>query len=51
MVHLSVAIGRFVEALFWAIFRAAGWVAVLAAAVMGAAVLLVLLVRRMLRRR
>lgn len=29
MIHLSVAIGRFVEALFWGIFRVAGGVAVL----------------------
>ena len=35
MIHLSVAIGRFVEALFWAIFRVAGGIAglVLAAAI------------------
>ncbi len=28
MIGLSVAVGRFVEALFWAIFRVAGVVAV-----------------------
>ena len=51
MIGLSVAVGRFVEALFWAIFRVAGGVAV--AAVVG---LLILLVgyaglRRLLKRR
>ncbi|MFS0772052.1 hypothetical protein [Sphingomonas sp. 1P08PE] len=51
MISLSVAVGRFVEALFWAIFRVAGTVA--AAAVLGAAVLLVagVVVRRWLRQR
>ena len=41
MIHLSVAIGRFVEALFWGIFRAAGGIAiaVVAAAVLAVAVL------------
>ena len=39
MVHLTVAIGRFVEALLWAIFRAVGWVALL---IIGVAVLGVL---------
>jgi hypothetical protein len=29
MIHLSVAIGRFVEALFWAIAHVAGWIALL----------------------
>ena len=38
MIHLSVAIGRFVEALFWGIFRAAGGIAAL---VVGAAILTV----------
>ncbi len=38
MIHLSVAIGRFVEALFWGIFRTAGWVALLA---VGAAIVLI----------
>ncbi len=51
MVHLSVAIGRFVEALFWAIFRAAGWVALLVAAVMLACALLFLGARGLWRRR
>ena len=41
MIHLSVAIGRFVEALFWGIFRAAGGiaVAVVAAVIVAVAVL------------
>ena len=38
MIHLSVAIGRFVEALFWGIFRTAGWVAML---VVGGALVLI----------
>ncbi|MBB5714506.1 hypothetical protein [Sphingomonas aerophila] len=38
MIGLSVAIGRFVEALFWAIFRVAGSLAV--AAVGGVLILL-----------
>jgi hypothetical protein len=37
MIHLSVAIGRFVEALFWAIAQVAGWVTLLVVA--GAAAL------------
>ena len=41
MIHLSVAIGRFVEALFWGIFRTAGWVAML---VVGTALVLIALV-------
>ena len=45
MIHLSVAIGRFVEALFWAIVRVAGWVTVLVAAVALAAFVLFLLGR------
>ncbi len=49
MIGLSVAVGRFVEALFWAIFRVAGTVA--AAVVFGLAVLIVagVFVRRYLR--
>ncbi|GGB24579.1 hypothetical protein GCM10011380_12650 [Sphingomonas metalli] len=51
MIGLSVAIGRFVEALVWAIFRVAGTVAV--AVILGLAVLLVVgvFVRRWLRHR
>ena len=41
MIHLSVAIGRFVEALFWGIFRAAGGIAALA---IGAAIVTVAVV-------
>jgi hypothetical protein len=43
MIHLSVAIGRFVEALFWGIFRVAGGIAglVLAAAIVLIAVVAV----------
>ena len=51
MVHLSVAIGRFVEALFWAILRAAGWVAVLVALAAAAGALVFVAVRRVVRRR
>ena len=51
MIGLSVAIGRFIEALFWAIARVAGVVSI--AAVAGAVVLggLWLLGRRVWRRR
>ncbi len=51
MIGLSVAVGRFVEALFWAIFRVAGTVA--AAVVMGIAVLVVcgVFARRWMRQR
>lgn len=45
VIHLSVAIGRFVEALFWAIVRVAGWVTVLVAAVTLAVFVLFLLGR------
>ena len=51
MIGLSVAVGRFVEALFWAIFRVAGVVAggvLLAAAV---AITAWLVLRRLWRRR
>ncbi len=51
MIHLSVAIGRFVEALFWAILRAAGWVAFAVAGVMLACALLFFGARRLWRRR
>jgi hypothetical protein len=51
MIGLSVAIGRFVEALFWAILKVAGGVAGIVFA--GALVLLVaaLLLRRAMRKR
>jgi hypothetical protein len=50
MIGLSVAVGRFVEALFWAIFRVAGTVAMLA--VLGATALIVagVFARRWIRR-
>lgn len=51
MIGLSVAIGRFVEALFWAIFRVAGSVAALAIVAALALVVLLLSARRVLRRR
>ncbi|HXH14872.1 MAG TPA: hypothetical protein VNJ10_01940 [Sphingomonas sp.] len=51
MIGLSVAVGRFVEALFWGIFRVAGAVAgVLILGVIAAAVLWIVL-RKMLARR
>ncbi len=45
MIHLSVAIGRFFEALFYAMLRGAGVVAGTVAAVALAGVLLFLLAR------
>ena len=51
MIGLSVAIGRFIEALFWAILRVAGTVTV---AVFAAAIVLavgVILIRRVWRKR
>ncbi|GAA3716499.1 hypothetical protein GCM10022268_26180 [Sphingomonas cynarae] len=51
MIGLSVAVGRFVEALFWAIFRVAGVVAggvLLAAAI---AITAWFVLRRLWRRR
>ncbi len=51
MVHLSVAIGRFVEALFWAIFRAVGWVVLMVVLAVGAGVLAFVAIRRLARRR
>ena len=51
MIGLSVAIGRFVEALFWAIFRVAGSLAV---AVVGGVLILLLSyvgIRWLLKRR
>ena len=49
MVHLSVAIGRFFEALFYAILKIAGWVALEVVAGAAALVLALLAARRMLR--
>ncbi|WP_267381572.1 MULTISPECIES: hypothetical protein [unclassified Sphingomonas] len=51
MIGLSVAVGRFVEALFWAIFRVAGVVAGVALSGLVALALVVWLVRRLWRRR
>jgi hypothetical protein len=51
MIGLSVAVGRFVEALFWAIFRVAG--AVAGAAILGTIglVVLALVARHIVARR
>jgi len=49
MVHLSVAVGRFFEALFYAILKIAGWAALGVIASAGGLVLLFVLARRMLR--
>ena len=51
MIGLSVAIGRFVEALFWAILKIAGSIAALAAAGLLAVVALALLAHRAWARR
>lgn len=51
MIHLSVAIGRFVEALFFAILRVAGVVTLGAVAAAVGMVLILLLVRRLARGR
>lgn len=51
MIGLSVAIGRFVEALFWAIFRVVGAVAGVAILTVLGLVALWLIGRRVLRRR
>lgn len=51
MIHLSVAIGRFVEALFYAILRVAGWVTLAVAAAALAGVILVMAARWMVARR
>ena len=51
MIGLSVAVGRFVEALFWAILRVAGTVAVAAVAAMLMLAVVGLLVRRAWRKR
>lgn len=47
MIGLSVAVGRFVEALFWAILRVAGVVTVAVIAVAVAALLAVVVVRKL----
>jgi hypothetical protein len=51
MIGLSVAVGRFVEALFWAILRVAGTVAVGAVAATLMLAVIGLLVRRVWRKR
>ncbi|MBB4153830.1 hypothetical protein GGQ80_001736 [Sphingomonas jinjuensis] len=51
MIGLSVAVGRFVEALFWAILRVAGTAAVAVAFVAGAAVLVLVVARKLWARR
>ncbi|WP_170209843.1 hypothetical protein [Sphingomonas oligophenolica] len=48
MIGLSVAVGRFVEALFWAIMRVAGAVSVAAVAAVVAAVMVWIVVRKLL---
>jgi len=50
LIHLSVAIGRFVEALFYAILRVAGGIALAVIAIAFAGFLLFMLARRMTRR-
>lgn len=47
MIGLSVAVGRFVEALFWAILKVAGWVTVAVVGVAVAAVMAVIVVRKL----
>ena len=47
MIGLSVAVGRFVEALFWAILRVAGVVSVAVVAVAAAALLAFFLARKL----
>ncbi|WP_210356701.1 MULTISPECIES: hypothetical protein [Sphingomonas] len=47
MIGLSVAVGRFVEALFWAILRVAGVVSVAVVAVAAAALLAFILARKL----
>ncbi|RXD05136.1 hypothetical protein EQZ23_08445 [Sphingomonas sp. UV9] len=51
VIGLSVAVGRFVEALFWGIFRVAGAVAGVLVLGVLAAVVVWVLVRKMLARR
>lgn len=46
MIGLSVAVGRFVEALFWAILRVAGVVTVAVVAVAAAALLAWIVLRK-----
>jgi len=46
MIGLSVAVGRFVEALFWAILRVAGVVTVAVVAVAAAALLAFVILRK-----
>lgn len=50
MIHLSVAIGRFVEALFYAILRVAGVVTLVVVGVAFAGTVLFLLARWMIAR-
>jgi len=47
MIGLSVAVGRFVEALFWAILRVAGVVAVAVVAIAAAALLAWIVARKL----
>lgn len=47
MIGLSVAVGRFVEALFWAILRVAGVVTVAVVAVAVAALLIWIVARKL----
>ena len=49
MVHLSVAIGRFFEALFYAILKIAGWAALEVILAAGALIGALLVARRMLK--
>ncbi|WP_404367416.1 hypothetical protein AB5I39_12765 [Sphingomonas sp. MMS24-J45] len=51
MVHLSVAIGRFFEALLWALARGVGMMAGWALLAVVAVAVVVAVVRRVLRRR
>lgn len=46
MIGLSVAVGRFVEALFWAILRVAGVVTVAVVAIAAAALLAFVILRK-----
>lgn len=51
LIHVTVAVARFMEILFWDIARAACLLAGAALLAVGAALLLILSVRRMWRRR
>jgi hypothetical protein len=51
MIGLSVAVGRFVEALFWGIFRVAGAVAGVLILAVIVAVLVWVVARKVLKRR